>query len=220
MDIRKWFSDVSKGFVGGGLLLVIVTIGVPILAWLQSLPWYVIALSAIVAPGFTLFSWNQYKLWQKRRSVQIGHIESVVRNWLYRNSFSIKDDPQSSSVFQFVARDQQNRPVIVCRLKGEPFLTLGARLLVSEKDQQKLDPITGNEDSTLIEDLRIEMARTGVEYVGITHPLRVIDIQKKVSCDDTLTELALLQEAMFIRRIQVLIGEFLSRAMKLSTQTT
>ena len=65
----------------------------------------------------------------------------------------------------------------------------------------------------------MEMVRSGVEFTGILNPLRAIVIQRKVSCDDTLTELALLQEIMFIRGIQVLIGEFLRRAMKLSTQT-
>ena len=118
-----------------------------------------------------------------------------------------------------MARDSEGRPVVVCRLKGELFLTLGAKLLVSQEDQQRLDPITGDENSTILEDLKMEMARIGVGFEGINHPLRVIIIQEKVPCDDTLTELAFMQKVMFIRRVQMLIGEFLRRAMKLSTQT-
>jgi len=96
---------------------------------------------------------------------------------------------------------------------------LGAKLLVSQEDQQRLDPITKDENLTLLEDLRIEMVRLGVGYLGINHPLRAITIEEKVPCDDTLTELAFMQKVMFIRRVQVLIGEFLRRVMKLSTQT-
>lgn len=219
MGIRNWSFDIFKGFIGGALLLAIVTAGAPLLAWLQSLPWYVIMLSPIGAFGLTLFSLNQYRLWQKRRSIKIEHIETAVRNWLYKGKFSIQDDPQPNAVFQFVARDEQGRPVVVCQLRVESSLTLGARLLVSREDQQRLDPITGDENSTLLEDLKIEMVRIGVGFIGIQHPLREITIEEKIPCDDTLTELTFLQKVMFIRRIQVLIGELLRRAMKLSTQT-
>ena len=217
MGIRNWSFDIFKGFIGGALLLAIVTAGVPLLAWLQSLPWYVIMLSPIGAFGLTLFSLNQYRLWQKRRSTKIERIETVVRDWLHRYQFSVRDDPQPNAVFQLVARDEQGRPVVVSQLRSELFLTLGARLLVTREDQQRLDPITRDENLTLLEDLKIEMARIGVEFIGIQHPLREIIIQEKIPCDDTLTELTFMQNVMFIRRIQVLIGEFLRRAMKLST---
>ena len=201
----------------------LLTVGPAIWVLLQSWPAYIIApliiLTFIGISSLILFFLNQYKLWQKRRGIQIGRIEPMMRNWLYRNGFSIKDDRQPNAVFQFVARDEQGRPVVVGQLKGELFLTLGAKLLVSPEDQQRLDPITGDENSTLLEDLKMEMARSGVGFIGIIHPLRAITIEEKVPCDDTLTELAFMQKVMFIRRIQVLIGEFLRRAMKLSTQT-
>ena len=216
--LRKIWEKLATEIIGGLIVAALIAIGTAIWAFLQSWVAPLIIVIFVGTFGLTLFSLNQYRLWRKRHGIQVERIETTVRDWLYKNKFSIQNDPQPSSVFQFVARDQENRPVVVYRLRGEPFLNLGAKLLVSEEDKQKLDTITGNESSTFFEDLGMEMARSGVEYVGITHPLRVITIQKKVPCDDTLTELALLQEVMFIRRMTVLITEFISRALKLSTQ--
>lgn len=81
------------------------------------------------------------------------------------------------------------------------------------------DSITADENSILLDELRIEMARFGVGFLGINHPLRAITIEEKVPCDDTLTELAFMQRVMFVRRAQVLISQLIGRAIKLSTQT-
>lgn len=192
---------------------------VGLLAWLQKVPWYLIALAVIAATGFAFWIMNQFNTFRERRRRQTKDIETMIRDWLYKNNFTIKNDPTTNAIFRFVARDEQGRPVVISQLKNESFLTLGAKLLISEEDQQRLDPITKDEKLTILEDLRIELALIGVGYEGISHPLRTIIIQEKVPCDDTLTELAFLQKVMFIRRIQVLIGEFLRRAMKLSTQS-
>lgn len=210
--LRKVWEKLATAIIGGLIVATLLAIGTAIWAFLQSWAAPLIIVIFIGTFGLTLFSLNQYRLWRKSRSVQIEHIETVVRDWLYRYKFSITDDSQPNATFQFVARDSEGRPVVVCQLRGELFLTLGAKLLVSEEDQQRLDPITGGENSTLLEDLKIEMARSGVGFVGIAHPLRAIIIEEKVPCDDTLTELVFMQKVMFIRRIQVLIGELLSRA--------
>ena len=217
--LRKLWDKLATGIIGGLVVAAILAIGTAFWAFIQSWAAPLIIVIFVGTFGLTLFSLNQYRLWRKSRGIQIERIESMVRNWLYRNGFSIQNDPQPNAVFQFVARDAQGRPVVVSQLRSELFLTLGAKLLVSPEDQQRLDPITGDENSTILEDLKMEMVRSGVGFIGIVHPLRDITIEEKVPCDDTLTELAFMQKVMFIRRIQVLIGEFLRRAMKLSTQT-
>ncbi|MFH1884193.1 MAG: DUF2299 family protein [Planctomycetota bacterium] len=217
--LHKIWDKLATEIIGGLVVAGLLAIGTVIWALIQSWAAPLIIVIFIGTFGLTLFSLNQYRLWRKRRSIQIERIEPMVRNWLYKNGFTIQNDPRPISVFQFVARDAQGRPVVVCQLKNELFLTLGAQLLVSKEDQQRLDPITGDENSTLLEDLKIEMVRFGVGFLGIDHPLRAITVEEKVPCDDTLTELAFLQRVMFVRRVQMLIGEFLRRAMKLSTQT-
>jgi len=87
--------------IAGAILTVGATIWAAILSWGP-----IIIIIFIGGVGLTFFSLNQYRLWRGRRSIQIERIEPVVRNWLYRNKFSIQDDPQPNAIFQFVARDE------------------------------------------------------------------------------------------------------------------
>ena len=215
--LRKIWEKLATEIIRGLIVAALIAIGTAIWAFLQSWAAPLIIVIFVGTFGLTLFSLNQYRLWRGRRGIQIERIETVLRDWLYRYKFSITDDPQPKAIFQFVARDSEGRPVVVSQLKDELFLTLGAKLLVPEKDQQKLDSVTADKKSTLLDDLKIEMARFGVGFLGITHPLRAITIEEKVPCDDKLTELAFMQRVMFVRRAQILIGQLIGRAIKLST---
>jgi hypothetical protein len=51
----------------------------------------------------------------------------------------------------------------------------------------------------LLEELKIEMTRLGVEYRNFQVPLRIFWVGQKMTKDETLTELAFLQTALRVR---------------------
>lgn len=196
------------------------------LAWLQDLPWVAIALVALAAPGVALFGVNQYEEFRRRHSKPsppmsqwtTERVESLLRDWMFKGTqFTIKDDPQPNAMFQFIAEDVFGLQVLTTRLNSHPDeLLLWANLSISEKNRSKFDNLPEPIRSDLMEDLRIEMARFGIEYIGFDFPIRRMVVQRWVKLDEIKDRIDFWDKVGFVRRAVALVSELLHRAERRS----
>ncbi len=149
---------------------------------------------------------------QRHRSSRT--IQLDVERWLRRYGYSVADSPQPTATFGLRAIDGQNRKVVIMQLANEAFVTIQSVVEFTQEEQQRLDPITGSEDSTLLFDLKIELFRLGVEFSGLEHPLRRIIIQKKLPSDETFTELTFVQQVWLMRLSLEHLADIMRRAVR------
>lgn len=215
----NWLRSVVSHIVAN-LLFWGVPLVVGLLAWLQSVPWYIIALSTIIAFGAIFWGKNQFDVFRERRKKGFANqsdpqIEDVVHQWIDKPSFSIRREILPEAHFQFVLTDPQGRPVAITRLKNEPTqLQLSVRILLTEEQQCRIATFQESIRSGLISKLRVEMARFGIGFQDIEHPLKQIILIETISLDDSLTNFYLMQRIMFVRRASVLIAELITQALK------
>ena len=86
----------------------------------------------------------------------------------------------------------------------------------NSKDRPLLASVMGAEDSTLLADLQIELARFGVGFAFIGNPLESILLEDKLLLDESLNKVIFMQRYMFIRRatalLEILVNQAVARA--------
>lgn len=200
--------------------MVIITAGVPILAWLQSLPWYVIALSAIGAFGLTLWAINQFAIFRERRSKGFAaqnndKIEATLRRWLDKERFKIKSDPRENMHFQFKAEDDAGRAMTVARPKDiEEFIFIGGSWKIPPDLHPKFDEMPDEIREEMLEELKVEMLRLKVNYIGLKHPLRRVGVEVRVPCDEAFTQSLFLQQLQTARYAYILMTVLMEKALR------
>ena len=221
MSVRSWVSETSKGFVGGVLALVITTVGIPVLAWLQSLPWYSIALSAVGAFALTFWCLNQLATFRQRRGRGFAtsddeHIEATLRRWLDRQRYKLSSVHETSGRFQFNAEDNAGRKMVVLRPKnvGEEFIVVGNSWKIPPALVPRLDAMAEDIRDEMLDELKVEMLRLGVHYAGLAHPLRDIGVEVMVACDETCTQSRFLEHFDRAKNAYLLMTVLMRRALR------
>ena len=219
--MRRLLSSILRSMVGGVLLLIAITAVAPILAWLQSLPWYVIALSAIGSFGLSLFAINQFAVFQERRSRGFAtqsneKIEETIRNWLDDPVFKFQRKVDPNCLFRFIITDEPGRPITISRSNLKPMqLELATAITLSSEQREKYETLSLGEKQKIMHDVRIEMARYGISYTGIDTKLERITLSDTVLLDNSLTEFYLRQRIFFVIRAFVLYAEIIGQQLML-----
>lgn len=187
----------------GGLLPWAVPIVIGVLAWLQQMPWYLIALSVIAAVGLVFFGINQFETWKERHkkgfSTQSNeNIESILRKWLDKRQYSSQHKTIENNLFYFVVTDKQNRPINIMRPEDNPAVI---RLLLA-LDEKELEAIPVKQQNVLRFRTGVEMARFGLLF----HAEKPMYVYLDLPCDDLLTEHIFLNAVDKIRQSLVLMA--------------
>ena len=216
----KWLRRIFTEYIAGVLLVITVTVGVPLLAWLQSIPWYLIALSAIGAFCLMFFGINQYHTFQIERKKGLAEfgdkeIEVTIRDWLDDPIFKFqRRQVDSNHFFQFVVTDESSRPVIITRTKLKPTqLSLTTAITLGEKHRQKYETLNSPEKEKVVHTIRIEMARYGIGYSGIHIKLERAVLSDTVLLDNSLTEFYLRQRIFYVTGAFALYSEVIEMAL-------
>ena len=138
---------------------------VGLLAWLQNVPHYLIVLVMMATFALIFFGMNQLRLFRgKQKKVDL---EKFVLGVLYNSGVTLKKEQDEKAIFTFATTDIKGQVIVVAQPKDDPsFTMLGSRFEIAVEDQALLDKVTNRPESTVVEDLKIEMARFGVMYEG------------------------------------------------------
>ena len=142
--------------------------------------------------------------------------------WLFKYGYSVQkiDVPDAEWAIKSTHKEAELAPFLVSVNKAEPdfvFISLVAQF--AEDMQELIDKITAQASSTLLEELRIELAGLGCEYMGLQHPLRKVLLGQKIAKDDNLTELTFLQIALRVRLAQSVYLNVISKYRKLASSS-
>jgi len=137
-SFKKKLSDLSTEIIGS-LILIGFTSWAIIWAFLESLgPWIIVIAFACVALGFFIINQTHIVIRRHRRgfaSMKNERIEATLRNWLDKLGYSIRSAPNTNMLFQFIATDNAQRNITVCRPIAENnFIFMGGGLEYSPRD--------------------------------------------------------------------------------------
>lgn len=216
----KFFKSVLSNFVAGLLLLGVPPIVVAYLGYLQSIPWYLMALAIMAAPGIVIWSYLQVKTYYRLRTQTVERSGQIIRKWVEHTLLSVANSPIPEAFYRYML-SKGPYSVSVSRLKDDPeFVHIGISKNIPEAIYKTLDSVTGAKESTLIKDLRIEFARLGIQCSGLKHPLRTISFSDSIVFDQHLTRPAFVEKVLFMFRAQVLLSEFINSAIQSAPDTS
>jgi len=216
--LKKKFSDLSTEIIGGLILIGFVSWAM-IWAFLQSLGvWIIVIAFALVALGLLIMNQFHIVLMRHRRgfaTMKNERIEATVRNWLDKQGYSIRNAPDPRMLFQFVATDNEQRNITVCRPAAEDnFIFIGGAWNIPPEIEKWFDKMPEDSREEMLEHLRIELLRMKVDNIGVGHPLRHVVVQVRVPCDETCTEAVFLQHWVVAKFAYIMMVEIMRGALR------
>jgi len=217
--MRRRAESITDKLVTNVLTAGVIAVGLAVWKFLTSgfgPDTVVLFLVTIAAVMVTLGETRRFLLAQRRaRQLTNEQLEQQIRGWLYRDKFSIKNDPRDDAFFQFSATDEVGRTVTISRPRGHPvFLLVAVHLTLSPEDREIIGAMPTEEQDLFHADLRIELQRSGFGFLLTGRPMETIQVIDSVPCDETLTEAALLLSVLRIRKALDLVREIASRRMR------
>jgi hypothetical protein len=204
----------------GGLIMLTLTSGATI--WAVALDWAgpLILFAIIGSIALVVFVVNQIHIINTNRRRGLAgknnkKIESTLREWLYKEGYGIRNMPDKSMEFQFLADDTRGRKVLVGRSREHPeFIIMGNVYKIDDN----LKSILGNMESDIredmIEDLRMELLKFKANYIGLKYPMEEIGVEIKVPCDDTCTQAIFLEKFSTAKYAYMLSVELIRKAVR------
>ncbi len=198
-----------------GILSLVVPLVVGFLAWLQQIPWYLIALSIIATAVLIIVGINQFETWRERHKKRFSQftdteIEESVYKWIDIPEFpheriAVKKD---EAFFGFRIIDQAERHVYILRMREQPHFLLfegEVPILPPPEIREKLGE---SGIKILANEIGLELLRLGYghEFVPISSGF-CVRIVNSVFIDDSLNETTFRhQGAQMSRAIALVIG--------------
>lgn len=219
MDIKR----LLRSFVVGAIttyLPVIVGGAVILLGWLEHLPRYQLLLLILFTIALVFLGINQIRIFQERRKRGIAEVsdkdvDKTIRGWLDDPVFTFQRKMNPECLFQFVVSEEQGRrPVTVSRTKSKPSqLLISTSITLGVEHRKKYETLSNNEKDKIIHNLRIEMARYGIGFSGISRGLEKVVLSDVVLLDNALTEFYLRQRIFYVSGAFVLYEEIMSQQL-------
>lgn len=175
---------------------------------------------ALLTLGGALFVMNQVLVYRRRNNQGFASqdnqgIEKTVRQWLDRERYKIQSDPQSNMLFQIKVEDESRRVLVIARAKDLPeFILVGGVWNVPLEDQAKINKdLSASVREEMFTQMRLELLRLGVGYVGIEYPLTKFGFEIRVACDETCTKSNFLDQFSRAKYAYVMATEIIRSTM-------
>jgi hypothetical protein len=193
-----------------------------LIIWQYLKGWFVSIYAPLTIPivfltiGAVFFFINQIQQYKKRN---ISNYEALITKWLLDSGIRIKKvlehDDKILWVLETVSQFDSN-PIKVGVFKQTPsVLILGIGRLISKEEQEDLARYILPADSTLIEELQMEMNRVGIGYTNIDKPLTSMELNHEILLDNTLNQVFFLKEFNKMRHAFALISNTIKKYKKL-----
>ncbi len=202
----RWLKDNIINLIA--LIPLVVGAVVVFLAWVQQIPWYLIALSAIAAIAIVFFIINQIHTWRERHKKGLSkysdkEIESTIREWIDIPMFTIKrtDVDESKTYFTFTVIDTEDRQFHIARNRKSPhYIGIFTAMSLDSKPEMSVE-LTEEDIKKLVAKLSLEMLRLGCSYeFDFKEKGFILTLHNSVLIEDSLTDVAFRNECGFLAR--------------------
>ena len=193
--------------VGGPAVLAVITW---IVTHLAKLALWQIWLTIILSVCVGLLIVNQIAVWWERTKKNISQLSDeelrgMIRRWIDKPFFKVQKNEKDGLLFSFTVENPHKRRVEILRQKKEPFvINLATTIVVADELVSIMSELPEPERSVALPGLVMELARIGIAWGGVKHPLKEFIIQDTIPIDDGLTEFYLLQHIWFMDRATVI----------------
>lgn len=225
--VRNVLRVVSTEIIAGAVVCVLTSVGAGVWAWFSRLEGLYIFLVVIGVLGVSVVGVNQLDGFVQRRKKPLyqqpqRYIDSTLRDWLYRGSFSLRENSQEGFEFAFVARDKQERPIFIGKANDRDEILLQLTLSLKAEETERLGKLDPEVQRKLLSELRISLARHQVQYFGLAMPITRIGILNIMVLDESFTRDVFLDRVDRVRYALVLVLELLAPILdrKVETETT
>jgi len=217
--VRDILKSISTQIIVGTIVSVVVTVVAGVWAGLSRLDGLYIFLIVIGVLCLSVVMVNQLDGFIQRRKKPLfeqssSHIDSTLRDWLYRGSFSVMENTQEGFEFAFVARDRQGRPVFVSKPNDRDEILLESPFKLRPNETENVQKLEPEEKRRLVSELRISLARHQVQYRGLDLPIKRIDIVDILVLDESFTRDVFMSRVDRVRYAFVMVGELLSPVLE------
>ncbi len=181
-------------------------------------PWIIVIAFACVAIGLLIINQFHIVLMRHRRgftSMKNERIDTTLRSWLDKLGYSIRSASDTKMLFQFVATDNQQTNITVCRpIAEDNFIFIGGNWNIPPDIEKWFDEMPKDSREEMLSELRIELLRMKVDNSGLKHPLKQVAVQVRVPCDETCTEAVFIQYWVTAKFAYIMMGQIMARALR------
>ena len=212
--VRDIIRNISTPIIVGIVVWVVVSVVAGIVARLSRLDGLYIFLIVIGVLSVSVVVVNQLDAFIQRRKKPLfeqssSYIDSTLRDWLYRGSFSLMENTQEGFEFAFVTKDRQGRPVYVSRPNNRDEILLETRFRLKPNETENVNKLHPEEKRRLLSELRISLAKHQVQSAGLDSPIKDIHIVDIMVLNESFTKDAFMSRVDKVRYALVMIGELL-----------
>lgn len=198
--------------VGGPAVLAVITW---ILTHLAKLPLWAIWVTIIISVCVGLLIVNQIAIWRERTKKKISELSDeelreVIRRWIDKPFFKVQTNEKDEVLFSFTIENPYKRQIEIVRDRKNSFVIyLGVTINVPDEHVSIISELQEPRRSDVISGLIMELARIGIAWSGVKHPLKEFVIQDSILIDDRLTEFYLLEHIWFMDRAIIIVAEYI-----------
>ena len=107
-----------------------------------------------------------------------------VQNWLMAEGWQISEQAHPDLAWLIRAEDAAQRRILVGQSKARPdMIHLEARVNLAEDHQKLFENLPDKTRRKILWDLRFRLLAMNVDFVGVTEPMRAVQITQRIYLD-------------------------------------
>jgi flagellar biosynthesis regulator FlaF len=196
---------------------------VAVIIWTGLKGWFSSVYAPLTIPiillviGLAFYIINQIQRYRHKRNI---NYQTLITKWLLDYHYLVKkaSDYSDKELWEIECTCQpENLTIKIAIFKDTPtYLTLGIIGKLSKQEQEDLVLYTSPINSTLVEEMQMEMNRLGVEYRDICHPLQHLELTRNLPLGDiSLDQIYLYNEIIRMRHAFALLTNVVKKYKKL-----
>ncbi len=143
-------------------------------------------------------------------------IRDKAQQWFMDDGWSIRQEKTPDASWAIVADDGKGRKVIAGQKPGRnDQLIFQAAVIIDDITSSKINDLPEGERNDLLWNLRFELLRTDLEFMGVETPLKRVEVAGRL-CFEALTKDAFLNKVSQVRKGILIVLWMLAR--KFATQ--
>ena len=149
-------------------------------------------------------------------TITSSNIRDLVQKWFMEDGWRVGVESSPDATWALVADDGRGRKVVVGQRQGrDDQLLFQAAVIIDDVTSGKINGLSESERNDLLWDLRFELLRTDLEFMGVEVPLKRVEVMGRI-CFDALSKDAFICKVSQVRKGILIVIWMLAR--KFATQ--